>query len=394
MSLLLHVALRSLRASPALTALAVLSVAAGVSFQVPNVANFRGYNAELVRVGLGRSAGHVLVQAPDGAAIPGASAIVRRISPLPFVRGALARLTHAALVLRSDGETPRPLRLVGVDPTSEAGVAGLCRAVASGACLASPAAQPEVVLGARLARDLQRGVGDTVKLVLPVDSLGELTTKTRQFRVAGVMAGAGGFPADEDAYVARSELTEALELDDAATEVSVFVDERDRAGEYAPRIEALTPGLQARAWLGTSFVAHAIAASEVLLRVSVTMVVAAVGVPILALFAIAVLRERRQIGVLAATGFAPRAIFAIYLLRALLSGLFGAALGACAAGALLRYFAHHPIFDHAGFAIRPIVDLRSFVAPIATVLAATLAASLVPAWFAARTNPIDTLRDE
>lgn len=65
--LLLFVALRSLSSSQLTSALAMLSVAISVGFQVPNSANLRGYRQELLRHAVRLSFGEVRVRPQKGA---------------------------------------------------------------------------------------------------------------------------------------------------------------------------------------------------------------------------------------------------------------------------------------------------------------------------------------
>mgnify|MGYP001304157438 CR=1 FL=1 len=392
MGLLLHVALRSLRSSVGTTVLAVLAVAAGVAFQVPNTANFRGYTTELLRVGLGRRGlDDVRVTASNGEPLPKARGLLGRLEALPFVRGAAARLEYAGVVVRPE-RAPVPVRVVGIEPAIETRVSAFCGQVERGRCLGPGT---EVMLGALLAKQLQVSPGEVLRLMLPVQALGEVEMTMLRPSVVGVMQGTGGFETDFDVFVDRGELARLIDEDDAATELAVFVHERARAAEHARTIAATLPGVTAVAWSDpSSFVARAVSASETLLRVSSAMVVVAVGVPVLALFAIAVLRERRQIGTLAAIGLGPRAIFATYVLRATVVGLLGSACGSAVALSLVAWFRRHPIFDHGGFAVVPVVDGRAFLQPIAVVLGATLIASVLPALRAARTDPATTLREE
>ena len=126
--------------------------------------------------------------------------------------------------------------------------------------------------------------------------------------------------------------------------------------------------------------------------VSYAMVIAAITIPVWALFYIHVLGRRREIGVLAALGFARREIFVVFLLQALFVALVGLALGAALGYGLIAYFRAHPIFDWEALVVRPVASLRVLVIPCLAVLVTTILAGSFPAWRAARTDPARVLR--
>jgi len=61
--------------------------------------------------------------------------------------------------------------------------------------------------------------------------------------------------------------------------------------------------------------------------------------------------------------------------------------------ASVRWFQAHPIFRMDIFEIRPVMNAGVFASPMLLVLSATVLASLIPAWRAARTDPAPVLRE-
>lgn len=57
-----------------------------------------------------------------------------------------------------------------------------------------------------------------------------------------------------------------------------------------------------------------------------------------------------------------------------------------------RYFDQRPIFSHAGFVVRPELNLVSLLIPVLSVLGAALLAGVWPAVRAARANPAKILK--
>ena len=374
------------------------AVAGGVGFQVPNAANLDGYTQELLRQGVTRASGHVLVSPPPQELIRDAGAVAGRLRALPFVDEALPRLVHAGVLFREGHR--HPVRIVGVDPLAEEAANRFCGRIALGRCLVAGDTS-SLVLGAELAEEVAAGVGDRLKLVVPYEELGEVEISSRKYPVAGVVLGGGGFQQDKDLYVSTALLTGILDESDVASEILVFVvddpQDQPRLERHAATIRrelAPNQGLRATPWFdASSFVASAIAGNRTIAWISTAMVVVAVMIPVFALLYVHVLGDRRSIAILGALGFRRHEIFFVYLLQAAFVGLVGACIGAGIGVGLCGWFDAHPIFANDGFVIRPALSLRAVIVPASVLIGATLLAGLVPAVKAARSNPADELRE-
>jgi lipoprotein-releasing system permease protein len=392
--LLLHLALRALLRNRLSCALLVAAVAAGVGFQIPNTANIDGYTAELLRKGLSRSSGHLLVSSVNPAPIEDAPALTARLRGQPHVLAVSPRLIHAGVVFKRGAHLP--VRVVGVDPADEQAATSFCSRLRQGRCLPASGDARSVVLGASLAEQLRLRAGERVKLVLPYENLGEVEYASAWYDVAGVLEPGGGFSADSDLFVPIALLRRVLGRGEIASALVLIVDDVHRAGTYARALQA-TSGARTRVqpwWEVNEFVANAIAGNRALSTISMVMVIVAVVIPVAALLYILVLHERKQIAVLGAIGFGRGALFAIYLLKAALIGVVGAALGVGLGFGLCALFNAHPIFAHDGFVVRPVLSLRGIAIPTAVIVAVTLLAGLAPALRAARSNPSTELREE
>jgi ABC-type lipoprotein release transport system permease subunit len=98
------------------------------------------------------------------------------------------------------------------------------------------------------------------------------------------------------------------------------------------------------------------------------------------------------VSLLSAIGYRSREIFWMFFAKALIVGVAGVAMGAALGYGIVRWFAAHPIYNYEKFVIRPELDARSLVSPMALVLAVTVLAGSLPAWQAAHVDPSDTLR--
>jgi ABC-type lipoprotein release transport system permease subunit len=254
-----------------------------------------------------------------------------------------------------------------------------------------------VVLGTRMAKNLDAAVGDEVeldvllatrpRLVLDDNGVGSYTVHVR---------GLAGFNAVDQVFANRPFLAGELGDDGAATAIIVHAKDPSSlplARRIASTAEAALPSATAASWFDDSrYLQSAVGALDAIASVTGIMSIVAVGVPVLALLYIDALNRRRQVSLLVAMGFRSREIFGVFLFKAVLIGLLGVALGLFLAAGFLAYFTAHPLFNWERFVLRPVVTLRGVLWPALAVFASTVAAGSYPAWRASKVDPSPTLR--
>jgi ABC-type lipoprotein release transport system permease subunit len=383
-------AVSTLREHPLSLLLLLLAVAAGVGFQVPNIANVAGYRAELLHQEVGSGAGHVRVRPRKGGRFRDVEPVLERlraiegvaaVQPVLILPGALRNGSHFSLAQVAGTEaraTQHPYELVAgrdLDPEDDEGV----------------------VLGTRLAENLDLTVGDEVeldvllstrpRLVLDDGGVGKYTVRVR---------GLAGFNAVDQMFANRAFLAAEVGESGAATAVIVHATDASSlplARRIARAAEAALPSVTAASWFDDSrYLQSAVGALDAIASVTGLMTIVAVGVPVLALLYIDAMNRRRQVSLLAAMGFRSREIFWIFFLKAVLIGVLGVALGLALAAGLVFYFTAHPLFNWERFVLTPVVTMRGVLWPALVVLAATVLAGSYPAWRAARVDPSPTLR--
>jgi lipoprotein-releasing system permease protein len=151
----------------------------------------------------------------------------------------------------------------------------------------------------------------------------------------------------------------------------------------------------------------AIENERVLMAIMLSLVLVVAGFTIFAILSMMVTEKRRDIGVLAALGATPRGIQQLFLMiafwDALLGGLLGGVLGTWGAleiDAIERWLSRTfgvQIFDRSVYLFD---HIPSVVQPlwVATIVMGAFLCALVfaaiPAWRAARLDPLDALRYE
>jgi ABC-type lipoprotein release transport system permease subunit len=391
--MLLFLAWRSLLQSRLIAALLVLAVAAGVAFQIPNDANIRGYDGEILVQGVELGSGDVRVRPREGARFEDADALAATLrarpgviaaEPVLLLPGALGKTGElkGAMVIGVDpGATRPPYRLMQGQALAKGDDAGL-------------------LAGTVLAERTRATVGDQVQLRVifgdvnddgpgdDEDAIGKYTMTLRG--IAG-----GTFVAPQAIVVDRAFLAAELGEPGSASVIQVHLADHASAPTEAARIERDLPGVEARAWqVDSPFVSSALAGSQAVGLVSRLMVILAVLIPVWALLYVHVLHRQRQIGILGAVGLTRGEIFLAYLAQAVFVGAAGAAIGCGLGAALIAWFQAHPIFRSTDFVITPVVSPGTYLWPSLLVLTATLVAGVVPAWRASRIDPARILRGQ
>jgi lipoprotein-releasing system permease protein len=279
-----------------------------------------------------------------------------------------------------------------------------------------------ILIGEQLFLDLQMRVGQVVEIgtaVLDPASL-EWRMNNREFVIAGTFRTRENETDVGRLYLDRRELADFLGQTRGYTQVLVrLVDyERDAAAASADlRAELAERGLiagdaggrlEVRTW--EEFRGNLLGAIEnerVLMGIMLSLVLVVAGFTIFAILSMMVTEKRRDIGILSALGATPRGVMQLFLMiafwDALLGGLVGAVLGTWGAieiDAIERWLSRTfgvqifnrdvYLFDHIPSVVQPL-----WVATI--VLGAFLCAlvfAALPAWRAARLDPLEALRYE
>ncbi len=391
--LLLVLAYKGLTRSPFAFAMLVLAVAAGESFQIPNTANLKGYDAELLTQGVSAGAGDVRLRPRSGAHFGGGGALAARIASVPGVRAAVPLLILpgavgregrwiSAPVIGIDADAPRrPFRIPQGAPLTRGEKGG-------------------ILVGSALVSRLRANVGDLVELRVILDmaarppalpspahrGLGAYTMTVR-----GVMRGI--FTADEVVVVDREFLLGETSAPEAASLIFVYSDDPEGAVALARRLEEAFPEAEARAWSEDSkFLGGAIQANRALNGIASAMAMIGVAIPVWALLYVSVAQRRREIGLYGALGFSASEVFALFLLQALVVAVVGVLLGALGGYGLVQWFSAHPLFQNDSFVVRPVLSASALARSVATILGTTVVAGVYPALRAARTDPARALR--
>jgi putative ABC transport system permease protein len=324
------------------------------------------------------------------------AAVERALGETPGVAAWSPRLKFGAMF--SNYTETTSIRLNGVLPAREAATVPLLpgRLLERGSApaLLEPGGilVPEI-----LARGMGLAVGDPVVLVA-TNLDGSVNGKT--FTVAGVLGDVTG-PGGRDGYVHLDDARALLRLEQPeVSEVAVRLSDPDALAATRARLVRALAGhgapLEVHTWEGLSpfaKIARMIDVLDVFIRV---LLVGIVLIAVMNVMIMAVYERIREIGTIAAIGTRPRRILGLFVYEGLLLGLIGAAVGTVVSLILVWLLNLYPV--HFTFGRDQALVLAPTLAPVdvlaiaGIVVLVAAAASLQPAWRAARMDPIEALR--
>jgi ABC-type lipoprotein release transport system permease subunit len=286
------------------------------------------------------------------------------------------------------------VQVVGMDPLSAA-QAPIREGLSGGGFLA-PDDREGILLGKRLAESLGLNTGDQVSLLI---STADQRPDEAVFTIRGLFW--TGVPSYDETTVLMplSKAQAFTRVGDRASTILIFLEDRETveavaAGLAGPEVEVLTWQDMNQLLLTSTEMAAGF------INLINLIVLAVVAVFIANTLLMSVFERTREMGILAALGMKGRQIMSMFLLEASTLGLIGIALGIVFGGLGVAYLATVGLqigdVGSTGIALGETIYARfspgGAVSLSIASLIITLLASLYPAWFAARLEPIDALR--
>jgi ABC-type lipoprotein release transport system permease subunit len=326
----------------------------------------------------------------------------RGLEGLAGAEGWAPRVESWALAMPDqEGAFGRAAWLLGVDPSRESSVSRLGAAVEGE--LLDGEGGPEVILGARLARSMRVGAGDTV-ILLSTDAFGSQAAD--RFRVSGTLE--VGAPEFDSALVLLrlDRIREFLEYGEKVSHVAVLARSADAAEALAAELAGLfeAADYEVLAWPELlPDLAQLIEFDDVQNRLTLGILILVAAFGVLNTVLMSVFERVREFGVLRALGARRRMLFGVVLLEAALLGALGVAVALAAAVPLVLWLEGHPIPLGGSFGemmqlfdLEPVIvfDLERknlFGTPL-VMLGVAILASLPAALRASRGHPVDAIR--
>jgi len=390
------------------TVFTLLAVALGLALLLTYHGLISGMTADSLANSIRLRTGHVQIrpasfqedqlslQAKDLLANP--DELVAKAKALSEVKAA-APVLWSSVILNTIDQSAG-LQLYGIDTTSSL-YEPIRTGVVSGDWLA-PDDREGILIGRGLADSLGVGAGQKVNLTL-VNSDGKPDEGT--FTIRGLFS--TGIPSyDQSAVFMPLDKAQAFTgTSGQASLIMILLNNQDDADKVAAVLRGSAVSVLTWSDLNKLFTDLMQTASSfyVILDGIVILIVAVIIVNTLLM---SVFERVREMGILAALGMKGRQIRQMFLLEAATLGLVGILVGLAIGAAGVAYLATTgiPIGDKmaavagSNFALRSTMygrfDVNSFINLSLATLIVVLLASLYPAWYAARLEPVDALRTD
>jgi ABC-type lipoprotein release transport system permease subunit len=328
-------------------------------------------------------------------------AVTARAEALPNVRDAAPVLWASGIL--NTAEESVGLRVYGVDPLAET-MAPFREGLVAGAFLA-PDDRSGILISRRLAGTMDLGVGDDVSLL--VNTSGDQPDEAI-FEIRGLYdSGVPGFD-DVTIFMPLAKAQAFTRAGDRASAVVAVLDDQEGDGAVAAALRA--PGLEVLTWRDLNAMMLTLTESAMgVLFLFYGIVMAIVAVVVANTLLMSVFERTREMGILAALGMKGRQIMGMFLMESITLGALGVLLGV-GLGSLGVYY-----LATVGISVGEMMDISEVAGTgasgfaIGTTLYGTFTwgdtamlslvclviivlASLYPAWFATRKEPVDALR--
>ncbi len=312
------------------------------------------------------------------------AALKNRLERDPRIRSALPRVQFTGLI--SNGDKSTVFFGTGVDPRGEFAVKGPFLKILSGAILsvkAQPGADPEVLLGKDLARQLKAQVGSSLTLLSTTTENG---LNAQDVRVRGIFT-VGVPEVDKRLVLTSLDTAQKLLLTDKASTVSVYLWDTELTGAVRSDLEKQLPALDLQSWWEQAYYYFAVRSLyQRIFGLLGVVIILMVAFAVWNTLAMTVVERTREIGTLRAMGTLPAQVVRNFLLEAAVIGVSGTLLGMLLAGGTTIFLAlaniqmPPPPGQSEGYPLSINASVELYAATSLAVVILCIAA----AWFASR----------
>jgi ABC-type lipoprotein release transport system permease subunit len=314
---------------------------------------------------------------------------------LPEVRSATPVLWASGIL--AAGKESAGVQVYGIDPLAEFSEP-FREGLVAGQFLA-PDDRTGILIGRRLAESLGLTVGDDISLMV---NTSDEQPDEATFTIQGLYD--MGLPVYDETtvFLPLAKAQAFTRAGDRASAVLALLHHKDDADAVADALRG--PGREVLTWRDLAqAILQAVETSKGMVYLMYLVVLAVVAVVIANTLLMSVFERTREMGILAALGMKGRQVMAMFVIQAGILAFLGIALGVLLGSLGVYYLATQGLYvgEAAEMASAEVAygeTLYARFVPAEMVqlsiaaLTITLLASLYPAWFAARMEPIEALR--
>ena len=384
-----------------ITVISILGVAVGVMALIVVLSVFTGFTEGLRDQIIGVNA-HALVQR-YGTTIADPDQVSAKITAVEGVVATTPYIYGQALISSNANSTGVVLR--GIEAKSAMRVISIGEKMKAGNLtdLDRTGDIPAIVLGRDMARQLQVGQGDRVRLLSPNGPLSPMGVlpRVRTCVVTGIFE-TGMYEYDSTmGYVSLDTARSLADLDSGVHGIEIRVRDVDKADRTAAAVrQALGREYSVRDWMQLNqnlFAALKLEKFGIFIALDLIILVAALN--IISALVMMVMDKNRDIAILKSMGATTRSIMRIFFYQGAVIGLCGTLLGVGGGLGLCALLKRYKIIELPSnvypMSTMPVKVMPMEVAAIAvTAILITLAATLYPSWKASQVRPAEALSHE
>ncbi len=382
------------------SAIMLAAIAVGVWAMIFMTALMRGMVDDMLHQGIRNLPGHIQIHNPSYRDDPSI------VNSMPTPQGELlAALNSPATkhwttrirvpaVIASERDT-RGINLLGIEPESDAPISRIDSQIIEGRFLQDNN-DKGLILGAKLLERLETQLGKRVVIMTqdPDNNIAE-----RGFRVVGIYKAKMPGLEEYNVYAARDTLQSLLKVGNKISQVAIVGDNfRDIEALYK-NIKAVTPvSLETKTWYQLdSYLSYMLDMMDGFVLVWVIIIFLALSFGLVNTLVMAVFERIREIGLIQALGMRPGMIVYQILLESLLLLLIGLSIGNLLAvitvkplesGIDISIVAEGMAMMGASSMLYPSLTMHDMVLANTVVIILGMLTSILPAWRAAKLDPI------
>ncbi len=379
------------------------AISIGVWAMIFMTALMRGMVDDMLNQGIRNLPGHIQIQHPDFRDDP--SVVNSILEPHGELLLALnqagvkrwATRIRVPAVIASERET-RGINLLGVEADAEADLSGIPAQISAGRFLESNL-DTGVIIGARLAQRLETRLGKRVVIMSqdPDNNISE-----RGFRIVGIYRAKMPGLEEFNVYAARDTLQKLLKIEGRVSQV-IIIDEnyRDIETLYQKLKQATPATLDIKPWYEIdTYLAAMFNMMDGFVLVWVIIIFLALSFGLVNTLVMAIFERVHEIGLIQALGMRPALIVYQVLLESLLLLLIGLGIGNSLAiltvkplesGLDISMVAEGMAMMGASSTLYPSLTLYDMLLANTVVIILGVLTSILPAWRAAKMDPVRAL---
>ncbi|OJW81201.1 MAG: hypothetical protein BGO69_04715 [Bacteroidetes bacterium 46-16] len=403
--MLIQIAWRNVWRNKTRSMVIVVAVALGLWGGIFSDAFMQGMTEQQIYSSIHTETGHIqlsqkgfLVNHDMQLNIRSADSIKAVISNIPGVSAVASVTQLSSMASTSSGSAG--IMINGIDPQQQSKVSDINRQLVTGDYFKSDRANL-IVIGQQLADKLHVKLHSRIVLTLQTTA-GDIVYGA--FKIAGIFHTHDSDFDKQMVFVRKNDLHALTGFpQDAASLVTVLLQNTDDTKKITATIQHKFPGLQVQGWMQLSPMLQVLSGTITQMTIIfVAIILIALAFGIVNTMLMAVLDRTHEIGMLLSIGMRPSKVFTMIMLETIFLSVTGAALGIAISIGTVSWFGHTGInlsfiaegINALGYSsiVYPSLGIDFYLALSVMVVVIALIAGLFPARHAIRLKPAEALR--